>query len=87
MRPMAGELERLHDRIDEVQKDLTGARIDLADIKARLPVQPCPQIKEHLAKHLLDDDRKWALYLKLFGAAISGGGVSGMIVWLLKGGQ
>lgn len=64
---MASDLERLHDRIDEIQKDVTSVRVDIADIKARLPVQPCPQMKDHLEAHK-EANAKWHAWALKFAS-------------------
>ena len=63
------ESVRIHERIDDVAKDVVMIKVSLARIESRMPQQPCYRITEHLVDHARKDNRAWELALKFLSPA------------------
>ena len=65
----AAENIRIHERIDDVAKDVVEIKVSLARIESKMPVQPCHWISDHVLSHARKDNRAWDLALKFLSPA------------------
>ncbi len=83
-------IERLHDRLDELAREmnqgLTEVKVGLARLEAAMPKRPCPELQElrreqaaHLAEHEKQRERAWQVALRLLGPSALAGALAG---WL-----
>ena len=76
---MSENLERVHERMDDIQKDIVAVKVSLATIEAKLPTQPCQTMKDHLQQHEKAERNFWRVISPwLSPAAI---GAAAVAIW------
>lgn len=88
---MAGELERVHTRIDEVAKDVNDIKVSVATIATTIQMTPkheegkCKVLVDHIAEHSKSSEKKtnfaYDLLLRLIPLLVSAG-VGGIACYL-----
>ena len=79
MADLEAACNRIHDRLDGIEKQQTNILVKLAKIEDYR--QPCPELVDHFHQHQQNTKSAWSIVAQIGGAAVTGA-LGALAAWI-----